>query len=41
MRKLVPPPEMLYSAYDAEQTIRIAEEVLEYAKRLYEEKKNQ
>ncbi|WP_149564747.1 HEPN domain-containing protein [Sulfuracidifex tepidarius] len=35
------PPEMLYSAYDSEQTIRIAEEVLEHAKRLYEEKKNQ
>lgn len=35
------PPELLYSAYDAQLSIRIAEEVLEYAKKLYEEKKNQ
>ncbi|QIW24546.1 hypothetical protein EWF20_10660 [Sulfolobus sp. S-194] len=32
------PPELLYSAYDGQQSIKIAEEILEYAKRLYEEK---
>ncbi|BAK54645.1 HEPN domain-containing protein [Sulfurisphaera tokodaii] len=35
------PPELLYSSYDAQQSIKIAEEVLEYTKKLYEEKKIQ
>ncbi len=34
------PPELLYSAYDGQQSIKIAEEILEYAKKLYEEKRN-
>nr|WP_291764506.1 hypothetical protein [Caldivirga sp. UBA161] len=33
------PPEMLYSDYDAQQSLKMAEEVLDYAKRLYEEKR--
>lgn len=33
------PPELLYSEYDAQQSIKMAEEVLEYAKKLFEEKK--
>jgi len=33
------PPELLYSDYDAQQSIKMAEEVLEYARKLYEEKR--
>ena len=32
------PPELLYSEYDASQALKEAEEVLDYAKKLYEEK---
>lgn len=32
-------PELLYSDYDAQQSIKMAEEVLEYARKLYEEKR--
>lgn len=32
------PPELLYSEYDASQALKEAEEVLEYAKKLYGEK---
>jgi len=35
------PPELLYSIYDAQQSIKMAEEVLESARKLYNEKKNQ
>ncbi|BCU69872.1 HEPN domain-containing protein [Stygiolobus caldivivus] len=34
------PPEMLYSDYDAQQSVKMAEEVLDYSKKLYEEKEN-
>ena len=34
------PPETLYSDYDAQQSVKMAEEVLDYSKKLYEEKKN-
>jgi hypothetical protein len=34
------PPELLYSDYDAQQSIKMAEEVLEYA-RNYMKKKNE
>ena len=33
------PPELLYSEYDANEALRMAQEVLEYVKKLYEEKK--
>ncbi len=34
------PPELLYSEYDSQQALKMAEEILDYAKKLYEEKRN-
>ncbi|AWR98507.1 HEPN domain-containing protein [Metallosphaera hakonensis] len=33
------PPEILYSEYDAQQSLKMAEEILDYSKKLFEEKK--
>jgi len=40
MRNLTLQPELLYSEYDSQQALKMAEEVLDYAKKLYEEKRN-